>query len=130
MPEGSKLQRGARYKGEYPELPTKTGYIVQYLFEIGPAVSNGNGLAITPWSEVRAWCDLTGITLERYEVDTIRELSSAYVDQYYKAQKRECISPWREHPMTKEEVGKGLKAILTQAKGRPHGLRKTRIKGR
>lgn len=110
------------YKGEYPSVPAQFDYIIDYLFEIG--LHNNFS-----WGEIKAWSEVTGITLEWFEIEYLKKLSAAYSDQYFKSRKKECMSPWVNENVNREEVGKKIKnafkMISNSGRKKGRGLRKS-----
>jgi len=68
-------------------------YLADLLAEVGEAQSTGDGLIATSWHEFRSWAYVMGLRLSPFEFGALRRLSGAYVDQYYKATDKSCVSP-------------------------------------
>jgi hypothetical protein len=88
-------------KGAVPELPELEcgGYLVGYLFEIGPTVPAGMGAGPISFEEIRAWQELTGISLNPWEARTLRRLSNDYLSESYNATKPDRPAPWKPEDM-------------------------------
>ena len=78
---------------ELPE-PGDKAYLVEFLMEIGPAGSGFSGPVPISWAEINAWREATGTILTGQELVTLRELSKAYVAQYYDSTDRNCPAPY------------------------------------
>jgi len=61
-------------------------YLIEYLAEIGEGQQTGEGIIATGWRDLKAWMELTAIRLTPFEALTLRRLSIAYVDQYYRSE--------------------------------------------
>lgn len=71
-------------------------YLVGYLWEVGPSMSNGMGGSPITFGEIRAWQAQTGCELTVWEVRTLRRMSIAYASQAHDADRIECPAPWLE----------------------------------
>jgi hypothetical protein len=86
-----------------PPLDGSPSYLIDYLFEIGPAMDGGMGIVPLSYGEIAAWSLLTGIRLRPWEARTLRRLSREYVDELHKGSWR---PPWQspdEKPQPTEE---------------------------
>ena len=83
--------------GIEPEMPPidACGYLVGYLFEVGPSLSGGMGPAPLTHSEIEAWQRNIGLTLEPFEARWLRRLSIEYLNESHRAEKSDCPSPYR-----------------------------------
>ena len=70
------------------------GHLAEYLFELGPTMAAGMGAGPVTHQEIRAWQLNAGIELTPWESRTIRRLSSDYLDELRKAEKRDRPAPW------------------------------------
>lgn len=82
------------YQADMPPLEG-AGYLIGYLFEVGPTMAAGMGAGPVTHEELRAWMDLTGIELEPWEVRFLRRLSYEYLAESDRAEKRDCPDPWK-----------------------------------
>lgn len=71
------------------------GYLLGYLWEVGPTLVAGMGAGPITHGELLAWMDLTGIPLQPWEARFLRRLSHEYLVEAHKAEKRDCKAPWR-----------------------------------
>jgi hypothetical protein len=104
------LQKSGNLKPEMPEC--KARYLVDYLFEIGPT----QGDAPLSHTELQAWQQNIGITLQPWEARFIKSLSIEYLGQYREAAAPDCPVPWADAPYAKlavNMVSKNLKAAIT-----------------
>lgn len=90
------MRREQNKKSFMPAMPPVTvgRYLLDYLFELGPAVPNGMGSSPVPFSEIDKWSELTGIPLQPWEVRTLRRLSQDYVNEAGAATKHDAEEPW------------------------------------
>ncbi len=63
-------------------------YLMELLGQIGPMEVS--------WSELKAWRDLTGITLDYWEVSTIRQLSVLFTNKFHEYNDTNISSPYRD----------------------------------
>jgi len=91
-----RLSRRESLKNE-PDMPPVegAGYLLEYLWEIGPAVSTGIGAGPVSHEELLAWQSNTGIELSAWEARTLRRLSCDYLSESHAAEKRDAKAPWR-----------------------------------
>jgi hypothetical protein len=85
-------------RDEYmPELPPlgSGGYLVAFLFEVGPVMSGSMGAAPLPFGEIDAWCRRSGIELSPWEARALRRLSVTYLNESQAAEKRSRQPPWQ-----------------------------------
>lgn len=96
-----------------PELPeiSAAGYLVQYLFDIGPTLAGGMGDAPLTHSEVRAFMENTGISLQPWEAQALRTLSRAYVAESSRATDPACPPPFGETAISSERRAAVAKKI-------------------
>lgn len=80
--------------GEIQFPPNPAEYLTRWLFDIGPAVSGGMGMAALGWRDLADWQSITGVELLPWEARLIRELSHAFVAQNHASRKRDCPSPY------------------------------------
>jgi hypothetical protein len=110
-----------REKGLQPDLPSAglAAYLVDYLFEAGPVVSNAMGAQPLGWPDLAAWQQGTGIELQPWEARALRHLSTVYLASAQAAQAHDCPPPWScdPDPDRRDLIGNALKNIF-------QGLRK------
>ena len=70
-----------------PDMPPTNagGYLVAYLFEVGPTMASGMGMGPVTHQEIAAWQSLTGIPLTPWDARAIRRLSIEYSNWSIKA---------------------------------------------
>lgn len=80
-----------------PEMPgiEGGGYLLGYLWELGPTMAAGMGAGPITHEEMRAWQSNTGIALQPWEARMLRRLSIDYLAQSHKAEKADCPAPWQ-----------------------------------
>jgi len=78
-------------RGVDPQLPEcSSGYLLQYLFEVGPSLG-GNPIT---HAELASWQQNTGAQLSFWEAQTLHQLSKEYVQQCHKSVERDCPAPY------------------------------------
>ena len=60
------------------------------------------------WKEIHAWLEVADRQLSPWEIDMIRQMSRAYVDEYYQAKDKMRPQPFSDVEMTEEK-----RAIVT-----------------
>lgn len=85
---------GENYTPEMP--PIDSPYIVEYLYEIGPAMASGFGSGPISNGEIESWQRVTGIELTSWEARTLSRLSREYLSESHKATEIDCPAPWSE----------------------------------
>jgi hypothetical protein len=107
--------RAERYEqdGIAPNMPEVEagGYILSYLFELGPVMPAGMTMGPISFLEIDAWQRMTGIQLLPWEARAIRTLSIAYSNQSSISDKPDCPSPM-DGPVEKTEVAKHIRNLL------------------
>lgn len=91
------ISRLAKYQkdGITPRMPPlSVGYLVDYLWEIGPTMAAGMGEAPITHGELLAWQENTGIELESWEARLLRRLSIEYLNQSHLATDPHCKPPF------------------------------------
>lgn len=71
-------------------------HLINYLFEIGPAIHGSMGLAPLSHCEIAAWMGSTGIRLQPWELRAMHNLSRQYVAEYHQAEDPERPAPYGE----------------------------------
>lgn len=103
-PDGDKSKRvevsrreALRQSGiDEPEMPiVDAGYILSYLWELGPTMSSGGYPGTVTHEEILAWQELSGIKLHPWEAHFLRALSGEYLEESQLATKRNRPAPWK-----------------------------------
>ena len=110
--------------GIAPSLPfNPTPYLIEWLFEIGPAIAGAMGSAAIGWQDIGAWQQITGIELLPWEARILRRLSQDFISQNHDAGKPECPAPWAAlSDDRREAVGRKISSALralAASPGRP-----------
>lgn len=84
-----------------PEAPLP--YLVDYLFEVGPAQGGGMGPAPISQLELAAWQWNMQRRLQPWEVSMLRRMSVLWIDAAMKAEDPNCPPPWDGETVTAEE---------------------------
>lgn len=79
-----------------PEMPPVEagGYLIGYLWEIGPTMGGGMGASPITHEEILAWAVLLGVPLQPWEARLLRRLSLAFVTELHRAEKIDATAPW------------------------------------
>ena len=87
-------------------MPETDGYeyLIGYLYEVGPYVSNGMGPVPVSWQEILAWSQLSCPSLAQFEADAIKRLSAEYVSQLAKSEDADCPPPYQSHDAAKASM--------------------------
>lgn len=102
-------------QGIEPSLPfNPLPYITDWLFEIGPTVPAGMGMARLGWPDLLAWQSISGIELSPWEATTLRGLSSDYLNMSLDAKVMECPAPY----LDAAAIARNRQAISQQMKQR------------
>lgn len=108
--------RLALMEGRPPPLPKveACGYLIDYLFEVGPVQSNGMGAMVVSFEELQAWQRLCQHTLEPWEVLTLRSMSQAFANEAQTASEPNAPPPWIELPSDEKrrDIAKRARAAL------------------
>jgi hypothetical protein len=72
------------------------GYLLEYLWDVGPTMSGSMGEGPLTHSELQAYQANTGLELTCWEAETLRRLSMEYMNQSQLATKRDCLPPWTD----------------------------------
>lgn len=92
-----------------PPDPGPAGYLVGYLFEVGPAA----GGEVLTFQELEAWQRSTGQILSAWEAITLRHLSGAFLAEAHEADHEGRLPPGeQERAATRERVGARLEAMF------------------
>ena len=75
--------------------PNPAPHIIDRLVEIGLTEAAGMGAAPISWQSIRAWQDVMGIRLPRWEARLIRKLSVEYMAESRRAESENCPAPFR-----------------------------------
>jgi hypothetical protein len=81
---------------DMPPIDDEWRAYIEMLFDAGPAASTGMGETAISWSEMAAWCALTGNRLSAIEAGMIRRLSSVYAAARHEMTEHDAPAPWPE----------------------------------
>lgn len=99
---------------EYPSCDA--GYLIKYLFDVGPVEAGGMGPAALSHREIEAWQRNTGIELTSWEAGMLRKLSREYLAMSQDATSPSCPPPWTaesvEERRREVDVAKRVKEAL------------------
>jgi hypothetical protein len=89
-------------------------YLIDYLLQVGPAISSGMGLAVISFTELQAWQACAGIVLQPWEGQILRRLSADYITESVRAEKPDCPPPYGnpELEFDRDVVGKKIANAL------------------
>jgi hypothetical protein len=77
---------------QMPPNPAPT--IAARWLEIGTTEAAGMGAGPLSWGTIKAWQDVTGIALDRWEARLLRKLSQAYLRESRLAESENYPAPW------------------------------------
>ena len=80
------------------------GYLIEYLWELGPMRSEGLGYVPVSWLEIDAWNRLRQVSLDSWEARVIHLLSVEYCQQIKDSTDPGCPPPYEAEPEPKQEV--------------------------
>ena len=111
IPEEKSEPRRESVKLDMPEV-NHYGYLIDYLHELGVA-----GKDVTPisFTELKAWCDLMGLSLTPFENSTIIKLSVSYCNMWYAARK-EIPAPYMSESDIQKQNAASLESFKRFAK--------------
>lgn len=92
--------------------------ILEWLHEVGPVQQGMNGPEPLSWIEINAWKQATGTEITTQELVMLRQLSSAYVQQYNVSDNPQAPPPNAPRG-DKVQVAKSLRAGLRAARKPP-----------
>lgn len=77
-------------------LPDISGVelVVTYLAELGYADQGFDSLKPVAWSEIQAWANMTGLTVQTWLALMLRELSEEYATQANRSREASCPAPF------------------------------------
>lgn len=105
-----------RERGSEPELPpVDLGYLVEYLFEVGPVMQGGFGPVALTHGELRAWQDNVGLELQPWECRALIVLSKAYCAELAAATDPVAPAPWvppEVAPVDRARVADSLRSSI------------------
>lgn len=84
-------------------------HIITWFIELGEVATTADGLSPLSWQEIKAWSELTGLTISPREGLALRRLSVAYVREYYRSNNHNCASPILDEPDRHKRVERQLK---------------------
>lgn len=82
------------YRPDMPPLESGD-YLIGCLFEVGPTMSGAMGAGPLMFGEIRAWSELTGLSINAVEARVLHSLSIVYLNESHRAEKLGCEPPWK-----------------------------------
>lgn len=101
---------GAPY---YPDVECAF-HVINYLFEVGPVMSNGMGTTSISSTELSSWQQNIGIRLRPWECRFISRLSKEYLSMTHEAEKIDCPSPCDASTVDRSYVSNKVKSIFKE----------------
>lgn len=93
-------------------------YLLDYAFEIGPAKSASAGPAVIDWVDVQAWVSLHKLQLDSWELLVIREISKAFVSQWYTSEGSMTPAPYQsavfDKGVSSNRIGGLLRGLIAR----------------
>lgn len=71
-------------------------YLVLLFYELGICGQGANGVVPISWTEINSWLTTTDRELEPWEVTLLRDMSKAYVNEYYNGTDKFSKTPYVE----------------------------------
>jgi hypothetical protein len=94
--------------------------LLGYISELGYFSVSAFGAITLSFADIFYWSRLTKIDLGWWEVNALRKMSAAYVDQTEKAKDSLCAPPWQAEtistPEIRENVMNSLKEFVARRK--------------
>ena len=87
-------QRDPDFEPEMPPVSDAALYLVEYLFEVGPATNTGMGYTAISFSELDSWSRVMGLALLPWELRFLRKLSREYASEFYVSREANRPAPW------------------------------------
>ena len=78
-------------------------YLVLLFYELGICEQGDNGAKVVSWKELEAWQENTQRKLSPWEVVVIRDMSKAYVNEYYAGSDKLRPAPYTDVEMNVEK---------------------------
>lgn len=99
--------------GRAPHYPSVEfgEYLINYLFEVGPVLSDSMGSARVTNTELRNWQENIGLRLHPWESRFILRLSGDYLSESHKATTHGCPAPYQNELA---QADKSLSVISTK----------------
>lgn len=92
--------------------------MLDYAFEIGPSKATSAGPAVIDWVDIKAWVDLHELRLDSWESLVVREISKAFVSQFYASNGTLVPSPYQpaviDHNAASDRVGSVLRGLISR----------------
>lgn len=78
-------------------------YLVLLFYELGICEQGDNGIKAISWQEIKAWADVIGRNLSYWDINMLKQMSRAYIDEYYSAKDKMRPMPFEDVTMTEEK---------------------------
>ena len=121
-PDEERITRAQKIedKGGSPLIPPldEVGYIDEYWKSAGICGTGAMGILPLSCHDINEWQRASGITLNRWEIWIIREMSKHYVSEHYAAEKPDCPPPYGapemefDRTIVAKKVGNAFKSLL------------------
>jgi hypothetical protein len=72
-----------------PELPEAAAHVMQWYHDLSSTRSMGMALNPISYTEIQAWCNLTGNWPASWEVSAIRQIDAAFLQSCNEDQRKE-----------------------------------------
>jgi hypothetical protein len=76
-----------------PDIDFEFQHLIDWIYEIGFAESNGFGAVVMSYSEIEAWKNATKNDATPFDVMMIRNMSNAYISMQEEAKNSDCEDP-------------------------------------
>lgn len=72
---------------EYPDINPIINYVWEWFLELNSTRQSGMGVSGITYTEIKAWCELTGNQPSPYEIKIIKSLDRLFIEHYNKPSK-------------------------------------------
>jgi len=103
--------------GGTPLLPDvgEAFYLVNYWRQVGAVGSSESGPVALSYQEIESWQRQAGLPLEPWETIALRQMSEAYVSQWFDSQEPEATAPYggASDMIDRQKIGSKIGRILS-----------------
>lgn len=95
-------------------------YLISYLAEVGPAITNGMALSAIGYSEIYHYASITRTQLTPWDAHMLRHLSRVYVSQHHAAKSPSSQSPYQSE-MPIDQIRSAVEQGFLRMRGLTNG---------
>jgi len=97
-------------------------YLVPLFFESGMSSSDMGGMVELSWEELKAWISCTQRDFSLWEINTLKNMSKAYVNEYNQASDANRSQPYSKTlevtQLVRDEVASSVKSLFAKLKNK------------